>query len=257
MAGTGHILTTGRSSSRPCSGRLRIRVSQFLPYGGVSTRMVGGCGSKASRRICCTIPPCAASSRTIATSPFASWAKNRRCDRRRWRRSARWPAASHTTSTTFCWRSMATLSSRQTNCRDDHPAQRSLKEIANAGQRATELVRRILAFSRQQEPARKIIQLQPVMQEAINLLRATIPAKIGLHGRFAADAPLVAADATQIHQIILNLVTNAAYAIGRSTGDDRSRGRSHRAHARTGICHARTPGRAIRPTSASAMTDAA
>lgn len=96
----------------------------------------------------------------------------------------------------------------------DHPVQNGLFEISKASARATDLVNRILTFSRQSECRREILQLQPAVEEAIKLLRATLPAMLEISCNFAEGLPPVRADATQIHQIIVNLVTNAAHAIG-------------------------------------------
>jgi PAS domain S-box-containing protein len=100
----------------------------------------------------------------------------------------------------------------------DHPAQESLTEIGKAAGRASELVQRILAFTRQQEIKRKVVKLQPVVEEALKLLRSTLPAMIEIRTKFATDVPEVAADSSQIHQLILNLATNSAHAIGQRTG---------------------------------------
>jgi signal transduction histidine kinase/ActR/RegA family two-component response regulator len=100
----------------------------------------------------------------------------------------------------------------------DHEIQQSLAEIAKASHRATELVRRILEFSRQQESQREVIELQPVIQEALKLLRSTLPAMIEIKATLAPDISPVLADSTQIHQIMLNLVTNAAHATGNDGG---------------------------------------
>jgi PAS domain S-box-containing protein len=96
----------------------------------------------------------------------------------------------------------------------DHPVQQSLAEISKAGSRATDLVRRILTFSRPGEIKRQVLDLQPVIEEALKLVRATIPVTIELRAAFAANLPAVLADSTQVHQIIVNLATNAAHAIG-------------------------------------------
>ena len=96
----------------------------------------------------------------------------------------------------------------------DHPVQSGLAEIAKASTRATDLVNRILTFSRQSECRREVMQMQPAVEEAIKLLRATLPAMIEINSNFSESLPPVRADATQIHQIIINLVTNAAHAIG-------------------------------------------
>ncbi len=100
----------------------------------------------------------------------------------------------------------------------DHNARASLNEIDKASLRASDLVRRILAFARQQEIRHAAVQMMPVVEEAVRLLRSTLPAMIRIETRFAADLPPVAADASQVHQILLNLGTNAAYAIGEGQG---------------------------------------
>jgi signal transduction histidine kinase/ActR/RegA family two-component response regulator len=100
----------------------------------------------------------------------------------------------------------------------EHPVQRSLGEIVRASGRATDLVRRILAFSRPQELKLDVIQLAPVVKEAMNLLRSTLPAIVELRAKLPAELPAVVADSTQVHQIIVNLATNAAHAIGPRSG---------------------------------------
>jgi signal transduction histidine kinase/ActR/RegA family two-component response regulator len=100
----------------------------------------------------------------------------------------------------------------------DHPAQTSLAEVEKAGMRASDLVRRILTFSRPQEPKLKVMKFQPVIEDALRLLRSTLPAMIQIRTDFAADLPDVLIDTTQIHQILMNLGTNAAHAIGELGG---------------------------------------
>ena len=100
---------------------------------------------------------------------------------------------------------------------DAHDAARvqtHFKDIISAGTRATDLVRQILAFSRQQRIERKPISLPEAAAEAVRFLRFTIPSTVELRTDFAPDMPDVLADATQIHQIITNLCTNAWHAIG-------------------------------------------
>ena len=100
----------------------------------------------------------------------------------------------------------------------EHPAQESLAEIAKAATRATDLVRRILAFSRPQELTRHAVQLPGLVEEALKMLRATIAATIEFRMEFEDHLPAVMADATQIHQVIVNLAVNAAHAIGSKGG---------------------------------------
>jgi signal transduction histidine kinase/CheY-like chemotaxis protein len=100
----------------------------------------------------------------------------------------------------------------------EHPARRHLRRIEQAAGRAADLVRRILAFSRPQEPRRSSIRLQPLIEEVLTLLRATLPAAIEIRTRFHAGAPPVRADPSQIHQVLMNLGTNAAHAMAERGG---------------------------------------
>jgi PAS domain S-box-containing protein len=100
----------------------------------------------------------------------------------------------------------------------DHPARVSLAEIEAATNRAADLVRQILAFSRPQEPKRRVVNVQTVMEEALRLLRASLPATIEIRVSHETGTPDIAADATQIHQVIMNLGANAAHAVGDHAG---------------------------------------
>jgi PAS domain S-box-containing protein len=88
-----------------------------------------------------------------------------------------------------------------------------LDAVAKAGARAAGLVRQILTFSRQEQTQREPMRLAPVIEEATKFLRATIPSTIEIRLRLAADAPVVLADATEVHQIVMNLGTNAWHAM--------------------------------------------
>ena len=100
----------------------------------------------------------------------------------------------------------------------DNIARQSLAEILKAGTRASELVKRILGFSRPQEQSKQVVSLQPVIEEALKLMRATLPARVQFVPQFAADLPPAKVDPGQIHQVMVNLVTNAAHAIGEKNG---------------------------------------
>lgn len=88
-----------------------------------------------------------------------------------------------------------------------------LTEVRKAGERAKELVKQILAFSRQQKQERKPVRMHTSMREAVKLLRSTLPRTIGIESDIASSAPVVLADLTQVHQVLLNLGTNAAHAM--------------------------------------------
>jgi PAS domain S-box-containing protein len=100
----------------------------------------------------------------------------------------------------------------------DHPVQACLVEIEKAGYRATDLVRRILSFSRPQDQNMLVQNMDPVVQGALKLARATLPAMIQIRYTPDTNLPLARVDTTQICQVILNLVTNAAHAIGDKNG---------------------------------------
>jgi len=89
-----------------------------------------------------------------------------------------------------------------------------LNEVLRAALRAKGLVKQILAFSRQGETqARQPIEIAPVIQEALKLLRATFPATIELRQQISAHSLTVMVDPTQLHQIVMNLCANAAHAM--------------------------------------------
>jgi CheY-like chemotaxis protein len=99
----------------------------------------------------------------------------------------------------------------------ESPPWHHLQAVQKAGQRAAALVQQILTFSRRTEPARTPTQLQLLIQETLQFLRATLPTTIALHQDLDPSAGTVLADASQIHQVLLNLCTNAAHAM-RETG---------------------------------------
>ena len=92
---------------------------------------------------------------------------------------------------------------------------RYLGSVLQASRRAAILVRQILTFSRQQPLERAAVHLHPIVLETLELLRATIPSTIAFDTALSSDAPVVLADSTQIHQILMNLGTNASHAMER------------------------------------------
>jgi PAS domain S-box-containing protein len=94
----------------------------------------------------------------------------------------------------------------------------NLDDLLKASHRAKDLVRQILTFSRQQNQERRVIQLQPVLHESLRLLRAALPASVELRPNIDDAAPPVFADAGLVQQIVMNLATNAAQAIGQRSG---------------------------------------
>ncbi|HEX6037689.1 ATP-binding protein [Longimicrobium sp.] len=100
----------------------------------------------------------------------------------------------------------------------DSELRQGVDEILKACARARDLVRRILLFSRGQQSRRDAMPLGPVVDEALQLLRATLPPNIEIRSHAAPRLPLVRADATQMHQVVMNLGTNAAYAMREDGG---------------------------------------
>ncbi len=93
----------------------------------------------------------------------------------------------------------------------------NLQEVFQAGNRARDLVKQILTFSRQSEQKPKPVQVKLIVNEALKLLRASLPSTIEVDRSIQSDA-LVMADPTQIHQILMNLCTNAGHAMREKGG---------------------------------------
>ncbi len=101
----------------------------------------------------------------------------------------------------------------------DSPEHESAQEIFNAGRRGGELVKQILAFSRQAEHTLSPVRFQKILKEVCKLTRSTIPSDIEIHLDIQNDCGLVMAEATQLHQIAMNLVTNAYHAVEKVSGE--------------------------------------
>ena len=98
------------------------------------------------------------------------------------------------------------------------PERVNAQEILHAGKRAADLVNQILAFSRQQEHKLIPTRVQQVLKEVVNLSRSTIPTNIRINQDLQPECGLVLADSTQIHQIGMNLITNAYHAVEQIDG---------------------------------------
>ncbi|SLM28221.1 putative Histidine kinase [Desulfamplus magnetovallimortis] len=99
-----------------------------------------------------------------------------------------------------------------------NPVRLNLKEIKTATIRARDIVRQLLSFSRKNEHKKEQIKLHSIVMESIQLLRATIPSTIEIKLDLADEEGLIKADPSQIHQVIINLCTNAAHAMEMNGG---------------------------------------
>ncbi|MFZ2445604.1 MAG: DUF3365 domain-containing protein [Syntrophobacteraceae bacterium] len=99
------------------------------------------------------------------------------------------------------------------------PSQNYLQQVLNAGLRAKELVQQILAFSRMKlNQERAPTEIAPIIEDAIKLLRASLPATIEIRQYIGAESGMVLTDATEIHQVLINLCANAAQAMEQRGG---------------------------------------
>ncbi len=105
---------------------------------------------------------------------------------------------------------------------DDIPewnrARNNLEEIKTASLRARDVVSQLLTFSRKTEKEKKVIEIRPIIEESIKLLRSSIPTSIDIQVELLVNAKKIKADPTQIHQVLINLCTNAAHAMDKEGG---------------------------------------
>ena len=101
--------------------------------------------------------------------------------------------------------------------RDDVPPESPLRELLDvvlkSSYRGRKLVKQILTFCCQGEQERQPVQVEPIVNECLNLMRASFPTSISVHLHVEEKPGLIMADPTQIHQIIMNLITNAGHAM--------------------------------------------
>jgi signal transduction histidine kinase len=93
------------------------------------------------------------------------------------------------------------------------PARENLEEIYNACMKARDLVKQILAFSRQMSQRMESVEIGPLIKESLKLLRSSFPTTIEIRQNISCQSDTVNADPTQIYQVLLNLCTNASHAM--------------------------------------------
>ncbi|MBN2588922.1 MAG: PAS domain S-box protein [Sedimentisphaerales bacterium] len=102
----------------------------------------------------------------------------------------------------------------------DHPVRDNLEQILTCTNRATKLVKQILTFSRknEQEQEKQPVQISAIVKEVLGMLRSSLPTTIKICRKINAEKSKVHANPTQIHQVLLNLCTNASHAMGQNPG---------------------------------------
>lgn len=100
----------------------------------------------------------------------------------------------------------------------DHRVQSHLSQVLTAAGRARDLVRQILTFSRQEEPQRKPINVGRILEEALKLLRSSFPSTIEIRRHVDLEVPQLLGDPVRIHQVMMNLGTNAMHAMNERGG---------------------------------------
>jgi PAS domain S-box-containing protein len=93
------------------------------------------------------------------------------------------------------------------------PAWGDMQQVLAAGQRAKELVKQILTFSRQNYEEKILLQPHPVIKETVRILRATVPSSVEIRAVISENCPRILADPAQIHQVLLNLCVNSVHAM--------------------------------------------
>ncbi|MCG8455989.1 MAG: ATP-binding protein, partial [Holophagales bacterium] len=96
---------------------------------------------------------------------------------------------------------------------EEHPASAFLREIEKASLRARDLVEQILGYSRHAERQRETVALDEVVREALGLMRASLPPSIEIREEIRGKSPQVHCDSSQVHQVVVNLCTNAFHAM--------------------------------------------
>jgi signal transduction histidine kinase len=104
------------------------------------------------------------------------------------------------------------------NRNNENEVKSNIEQVLKAGNRAEDLVQQILAFSRQNREEKIPIQCSQIADECLILLRATIPSTTHIHQDISPNAGNIIADPTKIHQVLINLCTNAQHAIGDGDG---------------------------------------
>lgn len=103
-------------------------------------------------------------------------------------------------------------------CEQDSTLQRRQQQILNACERARDLIAQVLVFSRNSEIDFIPVQLDSLVEETLQLIRASLPTSIAIHAELEPEVWVVGSS-SQLHQVIMNLATNAGHAMKQSGGE--------------------------------------
>ncbi|MBW2277787.1 MAG: response regulator [Deltaproteobacteria bacterium] len=110
-----------------------------------------------------------------------------------------------------------------TAARDDmsreHPLRSDLEEVVIAARRARDIVQQLLTFSKKGEPERTIVAMDQLLAEALKLLEVSLPSTMAIRRDIGDDDCMVLGDPGQLHQVVMNLCTNAYQAMGQAGGE--------------------------------------
>jgi PAS domain S-box-containing protein len=102
--------------------------------------------------------------------------------------------------------------------KEGSPEAHRLNQVLEAARRGKEMVKQIITFSRQKEQDRQPAEIAPIIRESLRFLRVSLPKNIEISERIEAESAMAVADPTQVHQILMNLGSNAAYSMRENGG---------------------------------------
>ncbi len=101
---------------------------------------------------------------------------------------------------------------------ESNPARQYLRQVLQLGERAGNLIQQILTYSRQETQKLDRIRLIPIIEDTLQMMRATLPVTIEIHQHFDVSEDTILGNSGQIHQVLVNLCTNAGYAMREKNG---------------------------------------
>ena len=102
--------------------------------------------------------------------------------------------------------------------KEDGPTVHRLNQVLEAARRGQDMVKQIIAFSQHREQERHPVEISAIIRESLDFLRVSLPKNVRVSERIQAESAMVQADPTQIHQVLVNLGSNAAHAMREKGG---------------------------------------